>query len=52
LKNALSQLEKEGKAIRVAQRKHAHAEGCSHGCTYPCYEMMLRKKIAAVKDED
>lgn len=30
-----------------------HVEGCSHGCTYPCYAMMLKKrygKISGYKD--
>lgn len=26
-----------------------HAEGCAHGCTYPCYAMMMKKRCGAVK---
>jgi len=26
-----------------------HAEGCSHGCTYPCYAMMMKKRCGIVK---
>lgn len=25
-----------------------HAEGCSHGCTYPCYAMMLKKRCGVI----
>jgi DNA repair photolyase len=25
-----------------------HAEGCSHGCTYPCYAMMMKKRHGIV----
>ncbi len=25
-----------------------HAEGCSHGCTYPCYAMMMKKRCGIV----
>lgn len=25
-----------------------HAEGCTHGCTYPCYAMMMKKRCGAV----
>ena len=30
-----------------------HVEGCTHGCRYPCYAMMLKKrcgKIASYQD--
>lgn len=27
-----------------------HVEGCSHGCLYPCYAMMLKKRFGVVKD--
>ncbi|GBE16624.1 hypothetical protein BMS3Abin15_00446 [bacterium BMS3Abin15] len=27
-----------------------HAEGCSHGCRYPCYAMMMKKRCGIVKD--
>jgi len=26
-----------------------HVEGCAHGCTYPCYAMMLKKRCGIVK---
>lgn len=26
-----------------------HVEGCSHGCQYPCYAMMLKKRFGVVK---
>ena len=26
-----------------------HAEGCSHGCLYPCYAMMMAKRFGKVK---
>jgi DNA repair photolyase len=26
-----------------------HVEGCSHGCLYPCYAMLLKKRVGAVK---
>lgn len=25
-----------------------HAEGCSHGCTYPCYAMMMKKRCGVI----
>ncbi len=25
-----------------------HAEGCAHGCTYPCYAMMMKKRCGVV----
>jgi len=25
-----------------------HAEGCSHGCTYPCYAMMMKKRCGII----
>ena len=27
-----------------------HVEGCSHGCRFPCYAMMLKKRCGVVKD--
>ncbi len=27
-----------------------HIEGCVHGCTYPCYAMMLKKRCGQIKD--
>lgn len=26
-----------------------HVEGCSHGCTYPCYAMMMKKRCGIIK---
>jgi len=26
-----------------------HVEGCAHGCTYPCYAMMFKKRCGIVK---
>lgn len=27
-----------------------HVEGCSHGCLYPCYAMMLKKRCGKIKN--
>lgn len=27
-----------------------HVEGCSHGCMYPCYAMMMAKRFGRIKD--
>ena len=27
-----------------------HAEGCSHGCRFPCYAMLIKKRAGRVKD--
>lgn len=27
-----------------------HVEGCSHGCRYPCYAMMMKKRCGIIKD--
>ncbi|MBU0707227.1 radical SAM protein [Patescibacteria group bacterium] len=27
-----------------------HVEGCSHGCRYPCYAMMLKKRCGVIKN--
>lgn len=27
-----------------------HVEGCSHGCMFPCYAMMMKKRCGAIKD--
>lgn len=29
-----------------------HVEGCSHGCRYPCYAMMMKKRFGIVKTYD
>ncbi len=26
-----------------------HAEGCSHGCKYPCYAMMMKKRVGVIR---
>ena len=28
----------------------SHVEGCSHGCRYPCYAMMMKKRCGFIKD--
>ncbi|MFH1661796.1 MAG: radical SAM protein, partial [Candidatus Falkowbacteria bacterium] len=27
-----------------------HVEGCAHGCLYPCYAMMLKKRCGKIKN--
>ncbi|MHB8231542.1 MAG: radical SAM protein [bacterium] len=27
-----------------------HVEGCAHGCKYPCYAMMMKKRCGTIKD--
>lgn len=27
-----------------------HVEGCSHGCLYPCYAMLMKKRFGVIKD--
>lgn len=29
-----------------------HVEGCSHGCRYPCYAMLLKKRCGIIKSYD
>lgn len=29
-----------------------HVEGCSHGCRYPCYAMMMKKRCGIIKSYD
>ena len=29
-----------------------HVEGCSHGCRYPCYAYMMKKRCGIVKSYD
>ena len=29
-----------------------HIEGCSHGCLYPCYAMLMAKRFGRVKSYD
>ena len=26
-----------------------HVQGCSHGCTFPCYAMMMAKRFGKIK---
>ncbi|MBI5374204.1 MAG: radical SAM protein [Candidatus Schekmanbacteria bacterium] len=36
--------------VEYADYSLNHAEGCSHGCTYPCYAMMIKKRSGVIKD--
>ena len=27
-----------------------HVEGCAHGCTFPCYAMMMKIRCGIIKD--
>ncbi|HZD58849.1 MAG TPA: radical SAM protein [Anaerolineae bacterium] len=38
--------------VEYADYSLNHAEGCSHGCTYPCYAMMMKKRCGAVSSYD
>ncbi|MBF0518734.1 MAG: radical SAM protein [Nitrospirae bacterium] len=29
-----------------------HVEGCAHGCLYPCYAMLIKKRAGRIKDYD
>ncbi|MDD2753744.1 MAG: radical SAM protein [Candidatus Portnoybacteria bacterium] len=29
-----------------------HVEGCSHGCRFPCYAMMMKKRCGVIRDYD
>lgn len=29
-----------------------HVQGCAHGCTYPCYAYMMKKRFGVIKDYD
>jgi DNA repair photolyase len=35
--------------VEYADYAMNHAEGCSHGCTYPCYAMMMKKRCGIIK---
>lgn len=35
--------------VEYAEYGLNHVEGCAHGCRYPCYAMMLKKRCGAVK---
>jgi len=39
-------------AVEYADYCLNHVEGCSHGCTYPCYAMLLKKRCGAVSSYD
>src|SRR4030043_1647087 len=36
--------------VEYADYSLNHVEGCSHGCTYPCYAMMLKKRCGVIKN--
>ncbi len=36
-------------AVEYANYSLNHLEGCSHGCKYPCYAMMIKKRCGAIK---
>lgn len=35
--------------VEYADYSLNHVEGCSHGCTYPCYAMMMKKRCGIIK---
>ena len=35
--------------VKYADYAINHVEGCSHGCTYPCYAMMMKRRCGVVK---
>ncbi len=35
--------------VEYANYSLNHVEGCSHGCTYPCYAMMMKKRYGVIK---
>ncbi len=37
-------------AVEYADYCVNHVEGCSHGCTYPCYAMMMKKRCGIIKN--
>jgi len=37
-------------AVEYADFTINHVEGCSHGCLYPCYAMMMAKRFGKVKN--
>lgn len=39
-------------AVGYADYALNHIEGCSHGCTYPCYAMLMKKRYGAVNTYD
>ncbi len=36
--------------VEYADYSLNHIEGCSHGCKYPCYAMMMKKRCGIIKD--
>ena len=38
--------------VEYADYSINHAEGCSHGCRFPCYAMMMKKRCGVIKDYD
>lgn len=36
--------------VEYADYSINHVEGCSHGCRYPCYAMMMKKRCGIIKD--
>ncbi|MCG2694143.1 radical SAM protein [Candidatus Parcubacteria bacterium] len=36
--------------VEYADYSLNHAEGCSHGCNFPCYAMMMKKRCGIIKD--
>ena len=36
--------------VKYADFALNHVEGCSHGCLYPCYAMMLKRRCGVVKN--
>lgn len=39
-------------AVEYADYSLNHAEGCTHGCKYPCYAMQLKRRCGRVKSYD
>lgn len=37
-------------SVEYADFSLNHVEGCSHGCLYPCYAMMMKKRCGIVKN--
>lgn len=36
--------------VEYADYSINHVEGCSHGCRFPCYAMMMKKRCGVIKD--
>ena len=39
-------------AVEYADFCINHVEGCSHGCRYPCYAMLMKKRCGVIKTYD